>query len=40
MTASGEEDVHDERKSGGNRRGGVKGPEEASCLTLSPLIAP
>lgn len=32
--ATGEEDVHDERKSRGNRE--VKGPERASCLTLSP----
>lgn len=32
--ATGEEDVRDERKSRGNRE--VKGPEQASHLTLSP----
>lgn len=32
-TATGEEDVRDERKSRGNRE--VKGAEQASCLTLS-----
>lgn len=38
VTASGEADVHDERRSRGSSE--VKGPEEASCLTLSLLIAP
>lgn len=31
---TGEEDMHDERKSRGNKE--VKGPEEATCLTLNP----